>query len=143
MGWVSSFFRRATLEIDTLTGSVAPQAVGSDDFQSVFAAAGWDLNVVRDQTNVPVPTGVNPTACWSSADLHALMTTVRNPTTNLDTEWRMHLLVVPATMGCGRGVMYDQIGVPREACAGLLAQRVSRGRPWLQPDPPGAGGGRG
>src|SRR2546423_14705402 len=29
----------------------------------------------------------------------------------------MHLIVVPATMGCGRGVMYDTIGVPREGVA--------------------------
>jgi hypothetical protein len=29
----------------------------------------------------------------------------------------MHMLVVPAKLGCGRGVMYDQIGVPREGVA--------------------------
>ena len=45
------------------------------------------------------------------------MTTVRNPATNLDTEWRVHMIVVPAKLGCGRGVMYDPIGVPREGCA--------------------------
>jgi hypothetical protein len=60
---------------------------------------------------------VTPTNCWSSGDLHNLMTTVRNPSTNLDTEWRLHLVVVPAKLGCARGVMYDQIGVPREGCA--------------------------
>ena len=64
-----------------------------------------------------MPAGVVPTNCWSSADLHALMTTVRNPATNLDTEWRVHMIVVPAKLGCSRGVMYDQIGVPREGCA--------------------------
>lgn len=117
MGWVSTFFRRATLEIDVLTGAVGPQAVGTEDFASIFAKAGWKLNVIRDQTNVPVPANVNANACWSSADLHALMTTIRNPATNLDTVWHMHLMVVPATMGCGRGVMYDTIGVPREGVA--------------------------
>jgi hypothetical protein len=123
MGWVSSSFRKATLEIDTLTGAVAPQAVpassgsGTEDFRTVLATAGWDLNVVVGQTNVPVPAGVNPNTCWSSADLHALMLAVRDPATNIDTEWRMHLVVVPATMGCGRGVMYDQIAVPREGVA--------------------------
>ena len=35
----------------------------------------------------------------------------------LDTEWRVHMIVVPAKLGCGRGVMYDQISVPREGCA--------------------------
>lgn len=123
MGWVSSFFRKATLEIDTLTGAVAAQAVpalsgsGTEDFRSVFATAGWDLSVIYDQTAVPVPAGVTSTACWSAANLHALMLSVRKPSTNLDQEWRMHLVVVPATMGCGRGVMYDTINVPREGVA--------------------------
>ena len=122
MGWVSDFFRRAHVEIDTLTGAVAPQPVpapggGTEDFRSCFASAGWDLTYTHDQTNIPVPAGVTATNCWSSANLHALMTNVRNPATNLDAEWRMHLVVVPATMGCGRGVMYDQIGVPREGVA--------------------------
>lgn len=117
MGWVSSYFRRATLEIDTLTGAAVPAAIGAEDFRSVFAKAGWDLNVIYDQTNIPVPAGVNANACWASPDLHALMQSIRNPATNLDAEWHMHLLVVPAAMGCGRGVMYDTIGVPREGVA--------------------------
>ena len=45
------------------------------------------------------------------------MTSVRKATTNLDAEWRTHLVVVPAAMGCSRGVMYDQIDVPREGSA--------------------------
>jgi hypothetical protein len=45
------------------------------------------------------------------------MTSVRNPSTDLDKEWRIHLSVVPARLGCGRGVMFDQIGVPREGCS--------------------------
>jgi hypothetical protein len=174
MGWVSSSFRRAHVEVDTLLGSVAPQAVtgpaGMEDFRSVFATAGWDLTVTYDQVDVPVPAGVNPNTCWSSADLHALMLSIRNPATNLDTAWRLHLVVVPATMGCGRGVMYDQIDVPpRGRCqllrrrlpgrrvrhlrhglrsaaaqrpARLPAQRLARAGPRLQPDPPGAGGRR-
>ena len=122
LAWVSKFFRRATLEIDTLVGAVRPGPVpdgsgGTDFFDTVFARTGWQLAVVQDQLNVPVPSGVVPTNCWSSADLHALMTTVRNPATNLDTDWRVHMIVVPAKLGCSRGVMYDQIGVPREGCA--------------------------
>ncbi len=123
MGWVSNSFRKATLEIDTLVGCVAPTAVpalsgsGTENFQTVFATAGWDLKVIYDQVNVPVPAGVNANTCWSNGDLHNLMSAIRNPATNLDAEWHMHLLVVPATMGCGRGVMYDTIGVPREGVA--------------------------
>ncbi|AJA63783.1 hypothetical protein ABIF44_000351 [Bradyrhizobium japonicum] len=122
LAWVSKFFRRATLEIDTLVGAVRPAPVpdgagGTEFFDTVFAKTGWQLSVVQDQLNVPVPSGVVATNCWSSADLHALMTTVRNPATNLDTEWRVHMIVVPAKLGCSRGIMYDQIGVPREGCA--------------------------
>jgi hypothetical protein len=73
--------------------------------------------VTYDQTGVPAPAGVDPNQCWTHAALHQLMTTVRNPATNLDADWHMHLMVVPATMGCGRGVMYDTIGVPREGVA--------------------------
>lgn len=122
LAWVSKFFRRCTLEIDTLVGAVRPAPVpdgagGTEFFDTVFAKTGWQLSVVQDQLNVPVPAGVVPTNCWSSSDLHALMTSVRNPATNLDTEWRVHMIVVPAKLGCSRGIMYDQIGVPREGCA--------------------------
>src|SRR5262249_46838945 len=37
MGWVSPSFRRATIEIDTLAGAVAPQPVGAEDIRTVFA----------------------------------------------------------------------------------------------------------
>jgi hypothetical protein len=122
LAWVSSFFRRASLEIDTLTGAVPPAPVpdgsgGMEFFDTVFAKTGWHVTVLKDQANVPVPPGIVPTDCWSSPDLHSLMTSVRNPSTNLDTDWHVHLVVVPAKLGCSRGVMYDQIGVPREGCA--------------------------
>ncbi|MFC9324302.1 hypothetical protein [Kitasatospora sp. NPDC057015] len=123
--WVSSFLRRAVLEIDTLHGAVAPQPVpdaagtGTQFFDTVYATARWQLVIdrVEGQADLPVPAGVNANACWSAADLHALMTSVRKASTDLDAEWRTHLVVVPATMGCSRGVMYDQIGVPREGSA--------------------------
>ena len=120
---VSRFLRRAVLEIDTLQGAVAPQPVphpsgtGTEYFDTLYATAGWQLTVEVDQTGVPVPAGVNPTACWSSANLHNLMASVRRATTDLDAQWRTHLVVVPAALGCARGVMYDQIGVPREGSA--------------------------
>src|SRR6185295_9592488 len=121
LAWVSPFFRRASVELDVLKGSVAPLPVpdgagGTEYFDTVFAKTGWQLTVIKDQTNVPVPAGVTPTNCWSSADLHNLMTSVRQAV-NLDAEWRIHLSVVPAKLGCGRGVMFDQIGVPREGCS--------------------------
>lgn len=117
MGWVSPYLRRAHVEVDTLTGAVSPAAVGSEDFRTIFATAGWDVTVSYDQVNVPVPAGVDPGDCWSSGSLHDLMLSVRSPATDLDKEWRMHLVVVPAELGCGRGVMYDTIVVPREGVA--------------------------
>lgn len=123
MGWVSSSFRRATVEIDTLKGAVPPVAVpalsgsGTEDFKTVFKTAGWDLNVIYDQKDIPVPPGINAKDCWTSANLHALMVANRKAGTDLDKEWRFHLIVVPAKMGCSRGVMYDQIDVPREGAA--------------------------
>lgn len=117
MGWVSPSFRRAHIEVDTLTGAVAPAAVGAEDFRTIFATAGWDVTVSYDQVNVPVPAGVSPNDCWSSGNLHDLMVSVRNPATDLDSRWHMHLIVVPAELGCGRGVMYDSIVVPREGVA--------------------------
>jgi len=118
MGWVSPYFRKATLEIATLQGAVAPAPVGAEDFHSVFETAGWDVNAVLNPNPLSVPGGVNPNACWSSADLHNLMTsTVHTSDTHLDTVWHLHVLVVPAAMGCGRGIMFDTINVPREGVA--------------------------
>ncbi|MEO6713058.1 MAG: hypothetical protein ABIM89_06475, partial [Mycobacteriales bacterium] len=128
--WVSKYFRKCTVEIDTLTGAVAPQPVpahpsslaaaegkANEDFRTMLASAGWDARIEYDETALPVPAGVTANACWSSANLHALMQGVRKPTTNLDAEWRLHCVVVPATMGCSRGIMYDTIQVPREGVA--------------------------
>jgi hypothetical protein len=120
--WVSKFFRRVSVEVDTLVGAVAPAPVpdgagGMEFFDTIYAKHGWDLSVIINETDVPVPTGVTATDCWSAADLHGLMTAHRNPATDLDKEWGIHLMVVPAKLGCSRGVMYDTIVVPREGCA--------------------------
>lgn len=120
IGWVSSFFRKATVEIDTLVGSVQPLAVpaiggaGTESFKTAFATGGWDVAASYNQTNIPVPTGVTATTCWSDANLHQLMVANRKATTDLDREWHAHLIIVPGAMGCSRGKMYDSIDVPRE-----------------------------
>ncbi|MGA5356428.1 hypothetical protein [Streptomyces purpurascens] len=121
--WISPHYRRATVEVDTLTGAVGPQptpdasGTGTEGIRTVFASANWDVTVEYDQIEIPVPDGVTSTTCWSHADLHQLMRAVRKPTTDLDKEWRLHLVVVPARIGCGRGVMYDTVDVPREGVA--------------------------
>ena len=121
LGWVSSSFRRCTIEVDTLAGAVAPQPVpalsgsGTEDFRTMLAAAGWAATIVYDQTVIPKPACVpDATDCWSDACLHQLMQSIRRAGTDLDAEWRMHLLVVPGHISCSRGKMYDSIDVPRE-----------------------------
>lgn len=121
LGWVSSALRRCTIEVDTLVDAVAPQPVatlgapGTESFRTMMASAGWAASIVYDQTEVPKPATVaNHQACWGDGDLHALMQSIRKASTNLDADWRMHVLVVPGAMGCSRGRMYDTITVPRE-----------------------------
>jgi len=116
--WVSRFFRRCTIEVDTVTGAVPPQAVtaltgsGTETFRTMLASAGWLASIRFDQTNIPSPIP-DPTVCWTDGVLHALMQQVR-AATNLDVEWRLHLLVVQGRITCSRGKMYDSIGAPRE-----------------------------
>jgi hypothetical protein len=131
INWIAPEFRRATLTIHTLQGAVPPPtsvsagggASGSEDFSSVFATAGWNLSF-EFAGQVPLPPSLvgvqDPNQCWSEAASATLMESVPgyNPS-ELDTIWSVHLLAVPAKLGCGRGEMFD-IGpgdpnnVPRE-----------------------------
>jgi len=125
--WISDFFRRAHLQLNTLNGAVSPPAsVGGSTFSSIFADAGWDLSFT-DGGTVQLPAalaGINTNSCWSSANLHTLMSSVSgyNPT-DLDSVWRVHLVAVPAQLSCGRGIMFDSAfgsdpnSVPREGAA--------------------------
>lgn len=119
--WVSNFFRRAVVEIDTLTGAVAPQPLNpgtasEESFATIYNTVGWKMTPIYNDTNIAVPAGITATNCWSDADLHALMMAVRSTAVTLDSEWRYHMLVVPGRMGCSRGKMYDVTGVHREGC---------------------------
>jgi hypothetical protein len=110
MRWVSPFFRRAALQVNTLQGADTPPAVGTSTIASIFADAGWDLEVA-DGGTVQLPpalAGVNINTCWSDANLHTLMSSVPGyDNSKLDAAWRTHLIAVPAQIGCGRGVMFD------------------------------------
>lgn len=125
--WISDFFRRAHLQLNTLNGAESPPAsVGTSTFSTIFANAGWDLSF-SDGGTVPLPAalaGIDINDCWAMADYHTLMASVPgyNPA-DLDTVWRVHLVAVPARLGCSRGFMFDSsIGadpnaVPREGSA--------------------------
>ncbi|HMC16118.1 MAG TPA: hypothetical protein VKI18_10830, partial [Albitalea sp.] len=121
LAWANTMLRKATVEVHTMTGSVAPAAVGTEYFDTVYAKAKWDLTVLTDPNPVPVPVTVPPTVptnAWSPGALHGVMTALSDfAAVNLDAVWHMHVLLVQAKLGSGRGVMFDTINVPREGVA--------------------------
>lgn len=131
MGWVSKYFRKATLEIDTVAGSEVPLDNGAGvTWKTVFDEVGWDLNVQVSQLSVPPPSGDS----WSDAELHAAMLAHR-ATVNLDTEWRYHLLAVRLLDSTPRGIMYDVGGtdsnnVPREGVGISSHWVIPNSSPW-------------
>jgi hypothetical protein len=122
MGWVSSFLRKATIEIDSVTGVNPPLDNGLTgtnqfDWEKVFGNVSWDLTVAPSQSNIPEPSGDG----WTDAELHASMLRWRD-SANLNTEWRFHLLCVKKIDSTPRGIMYDAYGtdsnqIPREGAA--------------------------
>ena len=136
LAWVNTMLRRATVEVHTMAGSVAPAAVGGEYFETIYAKAKWAMTVLTDPNPVPVPVTVPPTVttnCWSSSTLHGVMTALSDfAAVNLDTVWHMHVLVVQAKLGCGRGVMFDTINVPREGVASFCEDGYPTGdSPWF------------
>ncbi len=115
MGWVSKYFRKATVEIDTVTGSEQPTTSGAGhNWTTVGDSIGWQLNVVLSDTNVAEPSG----ASWANAEMHAAML-ARRAAADLDADWRFHVLAVKNIDETPRGIMYDSGGtdsnnVPRE-----------------------------
>ncbi|SAL79182.1 hypothetical protein AWB71_05845 [Caballeronia peredens] len=115
MGWLSSYFRKCTVEIDTVNGSEQPTTSGvGHTWQTVMDTLGWQVNLRLSDTNVTEPSG----ASWSDAEMHAAMLAYREAT-NLDNEWRYHILAVKNIDSTPRGIMYDVAGtdsnnVPRE-----------------------------
>lgn len=118
--WISSSFRKAKLIINQLEGAEMPQAVnaasgiGTEDFSSIFATAGWHLNVIRRESAVPLPESLEgvqgPDSCWNPNfdNMHELMESLPDyDSTELDSEWKAHLIAIPASLGCSRGWMFD------------------------------------
>ncbi len=118
MGWVSTYLRRAVVEIDTASASEAPVESGTGvTWRTIFDQVGWDVNAVVSNRTVPEPSGES----WSDAELHQAMLAWRD-SADLDSEWRYHLLCVRRLDSTSRGLMYDAYGgdtnnVPREGAA--------------------------
>ncbi|MDP3816818.1 hypothetical protein [Pseudomonas sp.] len=115
MGWLSTYLRRCTVEIDTVNGSERPTNSGvGHTWTSLMDAVGWQTTVHLSDTNVAEPSGNS----WSNAEMHAAML-ARRAVVNLDSEWRYHILAVKNIDSTPRGIMYDNGGtdsnnVPRE-----------------------------
>jgi len=115
MGWLSKYFRKAVIEIDTVSGSERPLDSGNGhSWATVMDQLGWQVTVQLSDANVVEPSGNS----WSDAEMHAAML-ARRAATNLDTEWHYHILAVKNIDSTPRGIMYDVGGtdsnnVPRE-----------------------------
>jgi cell wall-associated NlpC family hydrolase len=111
----SPFFRGCRVEVDAMVNRTFPAAAVTGSgatvtFQSVYAAAGWDVRVTTDQINIP------DDASLTNAELQQLLTTHRQGSTGED--WRLWLLV-GSTQGTLFGVMFDDDTVPREGAVGF------------------------
>lgn len=131
MGWVSKYFRKATVEIDRVSVSEAPLNNGLGlDWKGVFDQVGWDVNLVVSNANVVEPSGQG----WSDAEMHAAML-ARRDASNLDTEWRYHILAVRLLDSTPRGIMYDvgatdSNNVPREGVGISSHWVIPNSAPW-------------
>jgi hypothetical protein len=136
MGWISPFLRKGTIEIDRVRESGVPLDNGAGvTWRSIFEKIGWDITVNVSDSDVVAPVG----GVWTPNDGHAAMA-ARREKTDLNAEWRYHILGVQQISNKLRGHMYDQAAggvnkVPRE---GLYVASH-----WQVPDQPTWGSTRG
>ena len=115
MTWISPFLRQATIEIDTAPNCEAPLSNGAlIDWKTIYEDANWHLNAYLSNNNITEPSGNS----WSNREMHAAMLAKRD-ISNLDIEWRYHILAVRNLDQSERGIMYDDAAVdsdkiPRE-----------------------------
>jgi hypothetical protein len=116
MGWVSSFLRRATVQIDKVSSAEWPLDNGSGvNWQTIFGLVGWDIKVIQSSSDIDKSGSVHgggPDKSWSKAELHASMLFFKKvaKSPDLDTEWRYHLLCVELIeVDPPLGIMYDRL----------------------------------
>src|SRR5262249_46862758 len=133
MGFVSPYLRKATIEIDRVPVSELPLDNGAGiTWRTVFNKVGWDITLLTSDSNVEEPCG----GAWNQAELHAAML-CRRDRSDLNVEWRYHILAVRWIDHCGaeRGYMYD-VGagdsnrVPREGMAISSHWQMPDQDPW-------------
>jgi hypothetical protein len=131
MGWVSEYLRKITVEIDRVSASESPLNNGSGvDWKSVFDSVGWDVTIDESDTNVAEPSGDS----WSDAEMHQALL-ARRDASDLDAEWRYHVLAVRLIDSTPRGIMYDSgatdsNNVPREGVGIASHWVIPNSDPW-------------
>jgi hypothetical protein len=131
MGWVSEYLRKITVEIDRVPASESPLNNGSGvDWKSVFDGVGWDVTIDESDTNVAEPSGDS----WSDAEMHQALL-ARRDASDLDAEWRYHVLAVRLIDSTPRGIMYDagatdSNNVPREGVGIASHWVIPNADPW-------------
>jgi hypothetical protein len=136
MAWVSAYFRRAVVEIDTVEGVPPPTHATLDTtksksksklkfksklklqskskiqvtWESVFKQVGWEVNYDLSDQKIEEPLGVE----WSETELFKAAMTLRDSLV-LDREWRYYILCVRLLEGRGRGFMFDRQGTDADS----------------------------
>ena len=116
----SRFYRGCRVEVDVMVNRGFPPSATTGagvavTFRSIYASAGWDVQVVQDQINIP------DDASLTNAELQALLTTHRQAVPG--ERWRLWLLV-GSSQGGFFGVMFDDDSVPREGAVGFADARL-------------------
>lgn len=137
MAWVSSYLRRAVVEVDRVKVSELPEASGYEDsegtdidWRHAFRQVDWNVTVAESDGNIAEPSGDS----WSMSELHKKMLQ-RRDSADLDSEWRYHLLCVRNLDATSRGIMYDAYGgdsnkIPREGAAISSHWQIPDAQKW-------------
>ncbi|WP_159846740.1 hypothetical protein [Nocardia sp. CY41] len=131
MGWVSTYLRRITVEIDRVPESEAPLAnAAGDGWASLFQQVEWQVDVDQSDTDLAEPSGES----WSDAEMHATML-ARRDASDLDREWRYWVVCARRLDSTERGIMFDAFGgdsnnVPREGAGIASHWTIPNADPW-------------
>ena len=113
IGWLSQYYRKCTVEIDTVAGSERPLENGAgQDWHSVYADVGFDIDLRQSDINIQEESGDS----WSDAELHKAMLDRRNPI-NPNTSWHYHILAVKLLDSPAFGIMYDWMSTDSNSVA--------------------------
>ncbi|MFI6097905.1 hypothetical protein ACIA8G_20290 [Lentzea sp. NPDC051213] len=117
----SARYRGCRIEADLMTGRKWPAAAAScagvaATFEEVYRTAGWDVQVMVNDLDIPED------ALLTVAELQTLISTHRQAAANAN-EWRLWMLAGSANARGSFGLMFDEDGTPREGVVGYADAR--------------------